>query len=371
MSVGPFWITAERLKMASFTVPFIYDKTFLVIKRPGNKNNLRVQTTKVLAPFTTGVWILLFLIMLFSALLSVWFSTHTQEARNQSFEEMSGRRKKVYARLALDSFLQKGNYFFSAGVDYDENASLPNKCLMFGFGFFILITVSAYVANLAAFLTRNITEIKSVEGVVSAGLTICAHSAIEHELKMAWPKGNFINGSKGFHEMVDSYDQDQCEVLAVGWEDTSINLALMEKFCERDLVFTKSVFVEIPMAFPIRPELASDMSYWMFQGERFHDITYANEKNEYSKENEGWSGWSCNVHLSEEGAKPSDKYDRITVTMMLFPLIFFSVFAFLAILIQVFHQNRIKQHRGDCLGSVHASLVNQIYEKSSKKIVIA
>ena len=117
------------------------------------------------------------------------------------------RRLAAYARLALDSFLQKGQFFCSAGVEQDTGSSLPNQILMFGayygcrgishegdvqilihtafslciagFGFFILITVSAYVANLAAFLTLSTTDdVKTMDGAVVASMTVCVHPAI-------------------------------------------------------------------------------------------------------------------------------------------------------------------------------------------------
>ena len=351
--------------MASFTIPITYDKVLLVTKNPGKNNKLGVQVAKVSAPFTFELWLLLIAIIIFTALLSVWYSSHIGSARNQNFREMSLRRKTLYARLALDSILQKGSFFFSAGVEHDADASLPTKFLMFGFGFLILITVSAYVANLAAFLTRNIADVKSVKGVVAAGLPICAHPAIQHELKMAWPKANvhYINGSKGFNGMIDDYDLGRCEVLAVGMEDTSMDLPLLEKFCERDLVFTNSLFVDIPMAFPIRAKLASDVSYWMFEGERFHDLKLANIKDEYSKEH----GESCNVKISAEGNESSDDYPKITVKMMFFPLSFFLGFALLSVLLQIIHQRRIRDRRQSQMGAVSASQVSVVSEKSLVK----
>lgn len=262
-------------------------------------------------------------------------------------------------------FYKRDLFFFSAGVEHDADASLPTKFLMFGFGFLILITVSAYVANLAAFLTRNIADVKSVKGVVAAGLPICAHPAIQHELKMAWPKANlhYVNGSKGFNGMIDDYDLGRCEVLAVGMEDTSMDLPLLEKFCERDLVFTNSLFVDIPMAFPIRAKLASDVSYWMFEGERFHDLKLANIKDEYSKEH----GESCNVKISAEGNESSDDYPKITVKMMFFPLSFFLGFALLSVLLQIIHQRRIRDRRQSQMGAVSASQVSVVSEKSLVK----
>ena len=59
MSVGPFWITAQRLQMAAFTIPIVYDKTWLVIPRPGTKDDLYQQLRKVIAPFEDTLWVLL------------------------------------------------------------------------------------------------------------------------------------------------------------------------------------------------------------------------------------------------------------------------------------------------------------------------
>jgi len=47
MAVGPFWVTAERLRMVAFTVPFLFDKTVLVIKRPSANTSLKYQTSKL------------------------------------------------------------------------------------------------------------------------------------------------------------------------------------------------------------------------------------------------------------------------------------------------------------------------------------
>lgn len=79
IAVGPFWITAPRLEMTAFTLPiresigtsflyfshlpqrltmvnFIssppeYDRTLLVIRKPGAKRSLTQETQKVLDPF--------------------------------------------------------------------------------------------------------------------------------------------------------------------------------------------------------------------------------------------------------------------------------------------------------------------------------
>jgi len=359
MAVGPFWITGQRLKMTAFTTPIIYDKTFLVIPRPGSNDKLLDQVVKVLAPFSRELWILLLFIILVAALLSVWFADRselpdTTSDRRLSLGRMKNplrvkRRKKVYARLALDAFLEKGTNFVSAGVDNDPAGSLPNKFLMFGFGFFILITVSAYVANLAAFLTKNVSSIQSMEGAVASGWTICAHPALKSELQVKWPNANFYftETGKEFHGILEDYNLGRCDVMAVGWEDTSMDLAFREQICEMDLVYTDSLIIETPIAFPVRPELAPGFSYWIYQGERFHDLSIVGEQEKYT-EDYGWE--SCNVKLSEEVDEPSDEFAKITVKMMFLPLMLFLSCSVLAVIMQILYHCQSKDGRHSLVG---------------------
>ena len=341
--------------MAAFTIPVVYDKTFLVVPRPKTTPSLRDQVVKVTAPFSLGVWMLLWFVILMASLLSVWFTDRVEVATNllsdrrETLGRMKNRlrrKKKAYARLALGSFLEKGTYFFSAGVDNDPAQSLAHKVLffsgfvarvlffsvliysilhcagfrwkvlMFGFGFFILITVSAYVANLAAFLTRSMDVVQSMDGAVAAGKIICAHPAVENELQIAWPKANFYfhQGGKEFIGMIKDYDLGLCDFLAVSWEDTSMNLKFTEMICDRNLAFTESLIIEMPVAFPVRSELAAGFSYWMIQAKRLHGLSIPIEKKRYLEES-AWIG-SCDVQLSAEVNESSDDYAAITSGMV-------------------------------------------------------
>ena len=121
--VGPFWVTGQRLRMSSFSLPFTYDKTYLVIPNPGTADNLNFQIKKVLQPFSLGLWGLVLAVIATAALLSVWFTDNEninaeRERRRRargtrpSLARPSNRRRKlslaVYSRLAFDQCLQKG-----------------------------------------------------------------------------------------------------------------------------------------------------------------------------------------------------------------------------------------------------------------------
>ena len=113
--------------------------------------------------------------------------------------------------------------------------------------------------------------------------------------------------------------------------------------CERNLVYTDSLIVEIPIAFPIRPEIAAGFSYWMYQGERYHGTTIETAKEEFSEE------VSCNIKFSGVETEASDT-DQITVKNMFFPLMFFVGCAFFGVVLQVIHQRNVKRGKQSLMG---------------------
>jgi hypothetical protein len=69
------------------------------------------------------------------------------------------------------------------GVDAVEAhcISWPNKCVRLGWGVFILILLSSYTANLAAFLTATAgknTTMKHIHEVIEKDIAICTHEVV-------------------------------------------------------------------------------------------------------------------------------------------------------------------------------------------------
>jgi len=270
----------------------------------------------------------------------------------------------MYVRLAIDAFLQKGMFFFGASVEQDEGASLPYKLLMFGFSFFILISVSSYVANLAAFLTLSGVSdyINTMEKAVAYKTKICGHSVLRDELQLRWPDANFVFPESGSSKygVFDLYDAGKCDVMAVQREDTTLDEKLMEMYCERDLVFTDVLVIETPMAFPISSDIAAGFSYWLYQGEKYHDISLPNVKRGYSL------SLACDVELSAEKESAHD-YAQIAIQNMFFPLTIFAAFTSTAIVLQLIHQN--KEIRKKSSSNVFGRVSILYSDKSEREVV--
>ena len=116
MVVGPIWVTGQRLGLTAFTIPFVMDRSYLVVPREGSEESLTYEVQKVLAPFSPTFWICILLVIILAAALSVWFWVPPHSGVTSSAQVMA-RKKKACCRLCLDNFLEKFTFFTSAGVE--------------------------------------------------------------------------------------------------------------------------------------------------------------------------------------------------------------------------------------------------------------
>lgn len=112
-------------------------------------------------------------------------------------------------------------------------------------------------------------------------------------LELAWPNANFYYHPDGldFNGVIDDYINGKCEVLAIGYETTSLDSYFLERLCDENLVFTTSVIIEVPVALPCREDLSSGLSYWIREGGD-NGITLQKIKEKYKP------SLSCNVHFN-------------------------------------------------------------------------
>ena len=338
------------------------------------KNALTFEVEKVMEPFTYAFWLVTAAIVVLASLLSVWFSDREMAAKKRygmnltkrkKGKKMSKELKAAYFRLIVDAILEKGMFFFSAGIEQDTGASLPHKVLMFGFGFFILIAVSAYVANLAAFLTQSglKTTVGSMKDVIAGNVKICGHSALKEELKLKWPDGNWVwSDGREFHGLLDAYARGECEVLAIGREDTIMDPDFISRVCDLKLVYTDNVITENPVAFPIAPQLAAAFSYWMYTAEKNHGHSLESAKQAFINENNIRA--ECEVELTNLNMEEVDDFARVTTSNMILPIMTFVICACIAVVLQVIHERSRKKGQPSTFGrkstlDIFASMKNK------------
>jgi len=339
MALGPIWVTGERLRMSTYTVPLYYSPQLLMVPAPGKANVLWTQTSKVLAPFEMGAWVMIVLVIALTAILSTWFSGEFgRRLRNaqRSFRTV-GRSEStprlgcfIWGRLVTDEALRMGTYFASAGIEQDTGASLPAKLLLFGFASFTLVVVSAYVANLAAFLTRDVKQyVGTIEAATKKEWKICALPWTKDELVRVYPDTRWVftsAGTSSYDALLNELDAGKCKAIVDGFP----NLDLRNKLCERKLVITRSVVMENSVAWPIRTDYVAGLSYWIYEAEKKHGLKLDSIKKRYEDKAEQPK---CNV--LDEGDAHADEDARISATNLFFPCFVFGAYAIVAICLQI------------------------------------
>jgi len=207
--------------------------------------------------------------------------------------------------------------------------------------------MGAYVANLAAFMTRPLVDITTMEAAASSGMKICAHHVLRTDLERAWPGANFVfdySGNESFG-LLDLYEKGECQALGIQWEGGAVrkDAKLLERLCENDLIFTTALITEIPVAFPIRPQLAHGFSSWMVHAERINDISIKKMVNEFNPAGRGAgvggastaTGEMHECVIEQADIKHGDKYAQIDINQMALPFMFFMACIILAIIFQL------------------------------------
>lgn len=73
-----------------------------------------------------------------------------------------------------------------------------------------------------------------MEDAVANNLKICGHPALARELKSKWPYARFVFSDtvNNFHGVFEDYRAGKCDVMAIGREDTMVDLDLLNSFCD-------------------------------------------------------------------------------------------------------------------------------------------
>jgi len=182
MCIGDFWITPQRMNLANFLTPFGNDNFYLIAPSGVEDESILTTLQKPFLPFSDDLWMVTMFFLLFSAAVMMITDGHNMDDyNNQSFT--SKVWKSLYFSFA--GYVQGG----SANLP----ASVPGRLATIGFGFFVLITLASYTANLATILVTkgSATGLTSAQDAVDKGITICVPMVVEAQLRSNFPTAKF------------------------------------------------------------------------------------------------------------------------------------------------------------------------------------
>jgi len=253
LCIGNFWSTSQRLLMAPFTTE-VYQDTFYLVAFTTEEAGILGTLASPFRPFQPSLWLGIVGMTVLASLV-IYFL----ERGKSNFREgvmLYGASRSVY--VGSRSLLQ-------SGLAWDAE-TLGGRIMHLTFGFFAMIVIASYTANLASSLVSKVTssEIDSIDGGISAGMKFCGMSAIQASLLASKP------GLRSLYVPV----ADAAEALT-NMDEGICQLAILAKIdfenAQRDggtdarcnKVLVGEVILSIGNAMPIRPDLQEPMSWAM------------------------------------------------------------------------------------------------------------
>ena len=162
----------------------------------------------------------------------------------------------------------------TVGLPGTQGQEPAETLLWVGWSIFVLLTLTAYTANLAAFLIeapRPSSYIVSLEHADASNSRICLYDSLVGEVRTMFPEiksttlfeiPSSVLGAGGALERY--YVENGCEGLIQSINEVRRDFDIASTICTLGLFAARHI-MEIPLAFPVSKDLAGPLSYWVQQ----------------------------------------------------------------------------------------------------------
>mmetsp|Transcript_43535 Transcript_43535/g.100221 ORF Transcript_43535/g.100221 Transcript_43535/m.100221 type:complete len:686 (-) Transcript_43535:71-2128(-) len=178
LCISSFTITAQRQQLTNM-IPLYWEPVYLVTTTSlaTEEEDLMENILAAFKPFSTGLWVLILIVIVVHALLMLLHDYGRGEFENLRCWQLP------YMALykGFDSAFRAGSSFTAK--------SPGGKMTSLGLGFFVALTLAAYTANRAAQLMAMpevVYTVNSLDDVASMGASVCTTASLMPTLKQIY-----------------------------------------------------------------------------------------------------------------------------------------------------------------------------------------
>lgn len=222
--------------------------------------------------------------------------------------------------------------FFSAGVEHCPSDRLAPRLLSLGYAVFILFTIACYAGNLTAILTTSQFEPKgytSFQDCIDKKCSICVESSLYDSMKRVYGSAGAdirvaSSSSGGYFNIINALQSGECDVGLM--DDTTYKINMMNAMDICDFRYVGPELLWIPVAQPVRYDLATSMNYW------YREIVAGGEVDEIFHEYVPEYSTICDPFLIAFGDDCVSSSESLTYKSLIGPALLCVVFALIALL---------------------------------------
>mmetsp|Transcript_31612 Transcript_31612/g.72143 ORF Transcript_31612/g.72143 Transcript_31612/m.72143 type:complete len:605 (-) Transcript_31612:74-1888(-) len=182
LCIATFLINTKRQQLGNM-IPLISEPVYLVTRASHDNPTVWDKAQGAFKPFSMNLWLcILVCIMLLSMVMVL------EEHGKEDFKAV-----KWWGVPLMGCF--KGLESFNGAASTFHPHTAGGRVVQIGLGFFILLVVAGYTANLASLLVvqKSIsTSINSMEDVIQQGVKVCADSNLVTKMKSTFPEASHL-----------------------------------------------------------------------------------------------------------------------------------------------------------------------------------
>jgi len=325
-AVADFWVTVDRAELSSFTSPAVYrDQMYLWVPRPTYEpQSVWKDSVQLLKPFRADLWCLVVVVVMMTSVLETWLQ------RAAWVHELPPRTNRLQRTLVLfgkvwPPRLARSTMHLLMGSVPEQGEADGQTTAYIGWAIFILVTVSSYTANLAAFLVTTTSTprlaIGSMSEAISGQFRVCLAPGLLSQFRISFPGASF-------HAMEDLsvYREEHCDCVVWTLYNVQHVEAAAASMCELNL-FAAQFITDIAVAFPATAEFEGPLSYWM---QHLEVVEKTPLSSFYSQTFEGCPASSLRW-TDTGGGGQSQALEPFTVLDLSFPVFVWGGFCILAV----------------------------------------